>query len=127
MNILRDVIAVIFVLAFIAAVVKGSRPPQPMGVNVTSNSHSLTKAIIAMLSPGIAFLVFHAGMWMRFTNNVLFDGLVIVPLIVGSYYGVVALRSKDTHIVVRALGLMGAGVCVLYVVFLLFVATFGLA
>ena len=63
---------------------------------------------------------------MHFTNNRLFDVLVALPLAVGGYCGIVTSRSKEAHVIVRALGVLATIVCVPFALGMLIIAVLGL-
>ena len=129
MGTLQEIVASVFLVglaaAFIALFIKGSRPPQPLETQPPVNSHALTNAIVATISPGISILVFYLGVWTHFTNNRVFDALITLPLMNGAYCGRRAFRSKDTSVPVRALGLLAVIVCTPFAVCYLFITIFG--
>ena len=92
--------------AFIAAFIKGSRPPRPLETEPSTNSHALANAVLALLSPGLSVLVFYIGVWTNFTNNRIFDALVTLPLACGAFSGRRAFRSKGARVPVRVMGLL---------------------
>jgi len=109
----------------IAVFIKGSRPPQPLELQVPVNSHALANAVVAIFSPVISILVFYLGVWTNFTNNRLFDALITLPLANGAYCGRRAFRSKGARIPVRVLGLLAVIVCAPAAILFLFVTIFG--
>jgi hypothetical protein len=112
--------------ASIALFIKGSRPPQPLETQPPVNSHALTNAIVATISPGISILVFYLGVWTHFTNNRIFDALITLPLTNGAYCGRRAFRSKDASVPIRVLGLLSVIVCTPFAVCFLLITIFGL-
>ena len=110
---------------FIALFIKGSRPPQPLEIEPSSNSPALMDAVVAILSPLVSILVFYLGVWIHFTNNRLFDTLITLPLANGAYYGRRAVRSQSAGVSVRILGLLAVVVCAPAAILFLFITIFG--
>jgi hypothetical protein len=111
--------------SFIAAFIKGSRPPQPLEIQPPMNSHAVANAVVAILSPGISILIFYLGVRAHFTNNRLFDALITLPLINGAYCGRRAFRSKGTRVPVRLMGLLAVIICTPSAIVFLFITIFG--
>ena len=85
------------------------------------------KTLIALAAPFVAGAVSYAGIKMNFTNNRVFDGLIVLPLLFGAYFGISAFRARDSHFAMRLLALLAVIVCVLYGAVMLFITIFGLA
>jgi hypothetical protein len=114
-----------FFAVFIAAFIKGSRPPQPLEIEPPTNSRALANAVLAILSPGISILVFYLGVWTHFTNNRIFDALITLPLACGAFSGRRAFRSKSARVPVRVAGLLAVIVCTPSALLGLVIAIFG--
>jgi hypothetical protein len=109
----------------IAAFVKGSRPVQPLGTEHRGSSNPVANALVAVFSPAISLLIFYLGVWIHFTNNRVFDLLIALPLVNGTYCGRRAFRSALATVPVRALGLLATIVCVPGALLFLFITIFG--
>ena len=92
------------------------------------NTYRLDRAIVSLLSPGLAILI-AASMshWSDYSGTRVFDGVVAVPLLLGSYCGISALREKGAAVPTRAVGLLGAIVCTPYAMMLTVAALLGLS
>jgi hypothetical protein len=116
MGTLPEIVGSVFVLSFVAALIalfiKGSRPPEPVETQPHATRQPLAIAIAALTSPGISILVFYFGVWIHFTNNRIFDGLIASPLVIGAYCGRRAFRATEAHLRVRLAGLLAVIVCV---------------
>jgi hypothetical protein len=116
MGTLPEIVGSVFVLAFVAALIalfiKGSRPPQPVEPQPHATPHPLASAIVALIGPGISILVFYFGVWIHFTNNRIFDGLIALPLVIGAYCGRRAFRATEARLPVRLVGLLAVIMCV---------------
>jgi hypothetical protein len=116
MGTLPEIVGSVFVLAFVAALIalfiKGSSPPQPVEPQVHATPHPLASAIVALIGPGISILVFYFGVWIHFTNNRIFDGLIALPLVIGAYCGRRAFRATEARLPVRLVGLLAVIMCV---------------
>ncbi len=124
-----EIVFTVMSLALLAGVIlgflKGSRPPQPIETVPTTNPQAFRDAIIAILAPGISILIFWVGVWIRFTNNRVFDALIAVPLICGAFYGRRAFRARNAAVAVRGLGVLAVIVCVQSALALSIITVFG--
>jgi hypothetical protein len=111
--------------AFIAAFIKGSRPPQALEIEPVTSSHAFANAVLAILSPGLSILVFYLGVWTKFTNNRVFDSLIALPLACGAFSGRRAFRSKSARIPVRVVGLLAVTICTPSAIVFLIITIFG--
>jgi len=94
----------------IAALIKGAAPSQSTHTESCLN-RGRAYAVTATISLW-AFIVFsYIGKWTGFNSNRLFPLVLLVPLTIGAYYGYWALRSKESGIWVRALGVLVLLVC----------------
>jgi hypothetical protein len=116
MGTLQEIAGSVFVVAFFAALValflKGSRPPQPLDTQPPATPHTFANAVVALVSPGISVLIFYLGIWIHFTNNRIFDGLIALPLVIGAYCGRRVFRATEARLPVRLAGLLAVIVCV---------------
>ena len=129
MGTLQQIALTVFIAGFfgvfIAAFIKGSRPPLPLEIEAPTTSHALANALLAILSPGISILVFYLGVWTHFTNNRVFDALITLPLACGAFSGRRAFRSKGARVPVRVAGLLAAIVCTPSALLFLVITIFG--
>ena len=92
------------------------------------NTYRLDRAIVALLSSGLAILVGAAiSHSLIHMNTRIFDGILACPLILGSYCGISALHEKRAAVTTRAVGLIGAIVCTPYAIMLTMAALLGLS
>jgi hypothetical protein len=117
---------VAFFVLFIAAFMKGSRPPQPLETEPPTTTLPSANAVAALLSPGVSILVFYLGVWIHFINNRIFDALICLPLICGTYFGRRAFQSKMAHMPVRVIGLLAVIVCMPFAILFLVMTIFGI-
>lgn len=110
---------------FIAAFIKGSRPPQPLQTEPSTTSRPVLNAVAAILSPGVSVLVGYLGIWIGFTNNRVFDALIMLPLACGAYLGRRAFQSKVARMPVRIAGLLAVIVCAPFAILFLVITIFG--
>jgi hypothetical protein len=129
MGTLPEIAGSAFVLAFVVALValfiKGSRPPQPLETQPPTTAHPFANAIVALISPGISVLVFYFGVWIHFTNNRIFDGLIALPLAIGAYCGRRVFRATEARLPLRLAGLLAVIVCVPSALVFLLITVFG--
>ena len=129
MGALPEILGSVFVLALFAAIValfiKGSRPPQPLETQPPATPHPFANAIVALISPGISVLVFYFGVWIHFTNNRIFDGLIALPLVIGAYRGRCVFRATEARLRLRLAGLLAVIVCVPSALVFLLITVFG--
>ncbi|HXY02760.1 MAG TPA: hypothetical protein VEI49_04240 [Terriglobales bacterium] len=129
MGTLPEIAGSVFVLAFFAALIalfiKESRPPQPLETQLPATPHAFANAVVALISPGISVLVFYFGVWIHFTNNRIFDGLIALPLVIGAYCGRRVFRATEARLPVRLAGLLAVIVCVPSALVFLLITVFG--
>jgi hypothetical protein len=129
MGTLQLIVVYVFFFAFVAALIalfiKGSRPPQPLETQPPATPHPFANAIVALISPGLSILVFYFGVWIQFTNNRIFDGMIALPLVIGAYCGRRAFRATGARRPVRLAGLLAVIVCVPFALLFLLITVFG--
>ena len=124
-EILGSVVVLALVTVLVALFIKGSRPPQPLEMQPPATSHPFANGIVALISPGISVLVFYFGVWIHFTNNRIFDGLIALPLVIGAYRGRRVFRATEARLPLRLAGLLAVIVCVPSALVFLLITAFG--